>query len=89
MQACCSGNVCNSGYECSGSNRCLAAEVSPTSIPDKVVGDANGDGSIDLSDQSIWKEEYLGQVGTRADFDKSGKVDLIDLDMWKKAYLRM
>lgn len=63
--------------------------VTVTTTPSqKLLGDANSDGRVDLVDFTIWKSEYLRTLSTkRADFNKSGGVDLVDFSIWKKAYL--
>ena len=65
--------------------------VQPTAtIGSKRVGDANGDGKVDLVDFGIWKNEYLGKLMTiTADFNKSGVIDLVDFGVWKKTYLNL
>jgi hypothetical protein len=40
------------------------------------AGDINNDGSVDLSDFSLWKEKYL-----------KGEATLVDFGIWKKGYL--
>jgi hypothetical protein len=57
-----------------------------------VVGDADGNGMVDLVDFAIWKSEYLSvtpPLSLRADFNKSRRVDLVDFAIWKKAYLNI
>ncbi|MFA6603124.1 MAG: dockerin type I domain-containing protein [Candidatus Shapirobacteria bacterium] len=54
---------------------------------DKMVGDANGDGRVDLIDLGIWKTEFVTETGKTADFYGDGKVDLNDFGVWKSAYL--
>ncbi len=61
----------------------------PISLPTKtpLPGDSNDDGSVNLTDFAIWKDEYLNKTGLNSDFDKNGVVDLADYAIWKKAYL--
>ena len=64
--------------------------ITPTVTPILKLGDANGDGKVDLVDFGIWKNEYLGKLTTKlSDFNKSGVVDLGDFGVWKKAYLNL
>ncbi len=54
----------------------------------KVVGDANGDGKVELDDFVIWRSEYLGNVTTKkADFNGDGKVELDDFVVWRGRYI--
>jgi len=85
LQDCCQAEPkCKTGLECSGSNRCL---IIPTKSQKK-VGDANGDGAVNLDDLTIWKKEYVAGVGTSADFNNNGGVDLADLTVWKTEYVK-
>ena len=67
--------------------------LSPTSIP-LTPGDVNGDKKIDLTDYSLWKEQFiLGELGTKdlssspADFNQDNKVNILDYSIWKQAYI--
>ncbi|GEM_PF-5551149 len=63
--------------------------VPPTATPTKaaVLGDADGNGIVNIVDYNIWREEYLALSNTkRADFNKDGKVDLIDFNIWRNAF---
>lgn len=62
----------------------------------KIDGDANGDGKVNLVDFAVWKNEYLNfvqlpltsfQPTWRGDFNQDTKVDLVDFAIWKRAYL--
>ena len=54
----------------------------------KIDGDANGDGKVDLVDFAIWKSEFLKKVNTkRADFNNDKKVDKDDFKIWKAIYI--
>lgn len=56
--------------------------TAPTTAP--LLGDANQDGSVNILDFNIWKDEYLGEASTRhADFNNDGKVDLLDYAIWR------
>ncbi len=52
------------------------------------VGDADGNGKVNVADFAIWKTEYLTKNGTRSDFDKNGKVTIADFAIWKTEYLK-
>ncbi len=66
-------------------------EVTPitgTACPKKSQGDANCDGSTNLSDFEQWRKEYMNIISTKtADFNISGAVDLADFELWRKIYL--
>jgi hypothetical protein len=61
--------------------------ITPIPCPEKTVGDADCNASINLVDFSIWKAGYVNNSGVSADFDKNGEVDLVDFAIWKKGYL--
>ncbi|HPJ17318.1 MAG TPA: hypothetical protein PK639_03790 [Candidatus Woesebacteria bacterium] len=52
----------------------------------KVVGDASGDGLVDILDYGIWKKEYVSNTKEKADFNNDAKVDLLDYSVWKREY---
>ena len=67
--------------------------ITPTPIP-LTPGDVNGDKKIDLTDYSLWKEQFiLGELGTKdlpsspADFNQDNKVNILDYSIWKQAYI--
>ncbi len=57
------------------------------------LGDINGDNKVDLTDYSLWKEQFiLGELGTKtlsspADFNQDNKVNILDYSIWKQAYI--
>lgn len=55
----------------------------------KRIGDANGDGKVDLIDFAEWRKEYLNGNADKADFKPDGKVDLFDFAEWRKGYLNI
>jgi len=57
--------------------------------PNNKLGDANGDGKVDLVDFAYWKREYISKLIAKADFNKDGKVDLVDFSVWKNEYLHL
>ncbi len=52
-----------------------------------LVGDYNGDGTVDAADYTVWRDS-LGQSGDdlAADGDGDGTVDAADYDLWKTHY---
>lgn len=62
--------------------------ATPTNAP--LQGDANGDGSIDILDYNIWRDEFIAinalGGGFRSDFNRDGKVDLLDFNIWRNAF---
>ncbi len=63
----------------------------PTKVPTtppKKLGDANGDGKVNLLDFGTWKTEYLTKTGLNSDFDKNNKVNIADFAIWKTEYLK-
>lgn len=64
----------------------LPPGVTPTTAPQRVEGDANGDNSVDILDFNIWRDEFLGNSQTKqADFNGDGVVDLLDFAIWRNA----
>lgn len=59
-----------------------------TTVPGK-LGDANGDGLVNVADFAIWKTEYLTKSGVKSDFDKNGKVTITDFAIWKTEFLKL
>ncbi|MBI2443337.1 MAG: carbohydrate binding domain-containing protein [Candidatus Levybacteria bacterium] len=58
----------------------------PTPTP-SLLGDVNKDGTVDLLDFNIWRDEFLGTLTTKlADLNTDGKVDLLDFNIWLTAY---
>jgi hypothetical protein len=59
----------------------------------KKPGDVNNDNKVDLTDYSLWKEQFiLGELGTQnltssADFNRDKKVNILDYSIWKQAYI--
>jgi hypothetical protein len=62
--------------------------------PKRPVGDANGDGRVDLNDYSVWLNHTCipgeGQfcLDLRGDFDGDGNVDKKDINIWSQTYKR-
>lgn len=58
-----------------------------TPTPPPLEGDVNGDGSIDILDFNIWRNEFIGISTTReSDLNKDNKIDLIDFNIWRNAF---
>ena len=53
-----------------------------------LVGDYNGDGSVDAADYTVWRDAYGTAVtpGSGADGNHDGIVDVGDYDVWKQHY---
>lgn len=57
----------------------------PTQPPGR-VGDANGDGQVNIADAMIWlREAFLSPVTRRADFNRDGVTNSVDYALWFKA----
>ncbi|MEO0530511.1 MAG: hypothetical protein AAF266_08030 [Planctomycetota bacterium] len=52
------------------------------------TGDANGDGTVDAIDYTVWRDNFGNEVAwfTNGDFDGSGVVDNADYALWQAAY---
>lgn len=62
-----------------------SATPTPTSTPVTKLGDATGDGLVNLADFVRWKKEFTGALATKtADFNSDGNVNLADFVVWKK-----
>jgi hypothetical protein len=60
--------------------------IPPTATTAPRVGDATGEGDVNILDYNIWLSEVKGSATTkRSDFNNDGKVDLLDFSIWKKA----
>ena len=77
-------------WENTTTNVCAVTALNPTntSTPALCVthqyGDANCDGTINLVDFAIWKNESSGKVKTKtADFNNDNAVDMLDYNIWK------
>lgn len=79
---------------------CQLINISPTPTPTPPLtstplkpGDVNGDQKVNLTDYSLWKEQFiLGELGTKdlsssADFNQDKKVNILDYGIWKQEYL--
>lgn len=63
------------------------SQQAPTPTPTTLLGDADGNGTVDILDYNIWREEFLDRLQTKkADFNKDGKVDLLDFSIWRNAF---
>ena len=63
----------------------LIVLLAPTpALAQKLVGDANHDGIVDMLDFSILRSEF-GQCGKKlkADFNRDGCVTVIDYSLWR------
>lgn len=60
---------------------------SPTPSCDKVNGDADCNGSINLTDFIIWKSEFTNGGSLDSDFDGSNTVTLLDFIAWKNGFV--
>jgi hypothetical protein len=49
-------------------------------------GDYNGDGLVDASDYSVWRDSLGSTTNLDADGDGSGTVDAADFDIWKNHF---
>lgn len=64
-----------------------APTTTPTPTPLPLEGDVNGDGSIDILDFNIWRNEFIGISTTKqSDLNKDGKIDLVDFSIWRNAF---
>lgn len=62
----------------------ILGSASPTAGANpNLLGDANNDNKVDLSDFDVWFKT-VGSNSPLADFDNSGIVDLADFDIWYK-----
>lgn len=76
-------SVCTN-YLNSTINPCAAT---PSASPTPLLGDANGDGNVDILDFNIWRDEFLGKSQTKqSDFNKDERVDLLDFSIWRNAF---
>ncbi|MCG8508748.1 MAG: hypothetical protein MI741_05915, partial [Rhodospirillales bacterium] len=51
-----------------------------------LVGDYNGDGSIDAADYNIWRSTYNSTLDLRADGNGNGVVDAADYTIWRDQF---
>lgn len=59
--------------------------LAPTSIIKK--GDFNNDGSVDLLDFNLWRDEFSGiAISKKSDQNNDGVVDLLDFAVWLNAF---
>ncbi len=66
------------------------ALLSWTDTPQRIAGDANGDGKVDAADYVMWRKS-LGQAvlgGYGADFDGDRKITSADYQLWRSNYGR-
>lgn len=60
--------------------------VTPTLAP--VPSDINKDGSVNILDYNIWRDEFKKIVSTKlSDINKDGNVDLLDFNIWRSAFI--
>ncbi len=52
----------------------------------EILGDYNGDGSVDAADYTVWRNDEGSTTRLVADGDGSGKVDANDYEVWKNHY---
>ncbi|MBI2443191.1 MAG: hypothetical protein HYV40_04780, partial [Candidatus Levybacteria bacterium] len=58
----------------------------PTPTP-SLLGDINKDGTVDLLDFNIWRDEFLGMTSTKqSNLNNDEVVDLLDFNLWLTAY---
>ena len=70
-----------------GANR-VTFTVSTPPCSNKPQGDADCNGSVDLTDFEVWRKEYLHYLTTKnADFDHDGSVTIIDFEVWRRGFL--
>ena len=82
------GNACISTGQ-TGVLTVTAVSPSPTgaACTDKPTGDANLDGTTDLKDFNIWRNEKYGPLTTRsADFNCDTRVDEADFERWNRNF---
>ncbi len=61
--------------------------IAATNTPIPVVGDANGDGLVNILDYNIWRDEFLGILTTKkSDFNHDSIIDLLDFNIWRNAF---
>lgn len=81
--------IFNPKYRILGANKQWSQTCNyPYKILAKTPGDANGDGSVDILDYNIWRNEFLGISTTKqSDFNNDGIVDILDFTIWRNAVL--
>jgi hypothetical protein len=52
----------------------------------EILGDYNGDGSVDAADYTVWRNDLDSTTRLVADGDGNGKVDQNDYNLWKAHY---
>ncbi len=61
------------------------ATLIPTPTP--VPGDIDGNGTVDIADFNVWRDEFIGvSQQKKSDSNHDGKIDLIDYILWRNAY---
>ena len=81
-------NILKSNFQVTKSTGGTLIPTSPT-IPTKLAGDGNNDGSVDETDFSIWLNHYNQSTSNGAldgDFDGNGLVDGIDYVIWRNNF---
>lgn len=67
--------------------RSVLAEILAPALAPTQMGDYNGDGRVDLSDYTVWRQ-LLGSASPLADGNGNGRVDVPDYDVWKQNFGR-
>ncbi|MBI2430616.1 MAG: hypothetical protein HYV39_01225 [Candidatus Levybacteria bacterium] len=69
-----------------------ATPIPPTATPVPVAGDIDGNGTINLLDFNLWRDELLDELEGKAtqkksDLNKDGIIDLLDFNIWRDALI--
>lgn len=63
------------------------SQPSPSPTPAPIPGDFDGNGTADIIDFNIWRDEFLGRsIENKSDANKDGKLDLVDYIIWRNHY---
>jgi hypothetical protein len=65
-----------------GRNR-VVYNVDVGAVEREILGDYNGDGSVNSADYTVWQDNNGSTTNLDGDGDGSGKVDQNDYDLWK------
>lgn len=65
--------------------------ATPTPVcPQKAIGDADCNNTVDIVDFEIWRREYSSLRYTGfADFDTNGNVTAVDFEIWRKTFYKL
>lgn len=70
-------------------------EPTGTPIPTAplVVGDATGEGTVDILDFNVWRDEFLEELEGRtsqrkSNFNKDDTIDILDFNIWRDEFLK-